>query len=103
MTLPAVQPAPLVIMPLIHPAIISDNGARVVWGSEGTGLVFKREDSPLHREIGSFAFVVLMDARVDVVGTADGQAGIAKLDHHKARFTVLVQRRVAPLSGPPGT
>jgi hypothetical protein len=44
----------------------------------------------LHREIGSFAFVVLTDAGVDVVGTADGQAsGISKLNHHKAGFTVL--------------
>lgn len=80
-------------------AIISNNGARVVWGSEGTGFVVKMEDSPLHREIGSFAFVVLTDAGVDVVGTADGQAsGISKLGHHKAGFTVLVQRGAAPLS-----
>lgn len=58
--------------------------------SSWAAKVVKREDSPLHRENGSFAFVVLTDAGVDVVGTADGQAsGISKLNHYKAGFTVL--------------
>src|ERR1700683_1996897 len=75
-------------------AAIGDNGARVAWGREGTRFVVKREDSPLHREIGSAVFIVVTDAGVDVVGTADSQAGgIAMLDHHKAGFTIQVQCR----------
>lgn len=73
-------------------AAIGDDGAGVAWGG-GPGPVVKREDSPLHREIGSAVFEVVTDTGADVVGTADGQGGgIAVLDHHKTGFTVLVKR-----------
>lgn len=73
------------------PAAIGDNSAGVAWGGKGTGLVVKRKDRLLHREIRSAVFVVVTDAGTDVVGTADSQAGgIAVLGHHKAGFPILV-------------
>ena len=71
---------------------VSDDGAGIAGGGEGTRLVVVGDDSPLRRGLVSIVAKIFADVGEYTGGAAYGDSsGLAVLDNQQARFTVGVE------------